>query len=321
MGRWSGLLHQRSTFSGVFRGLAHAVEDRSSKRSIDRQRHAPCVAGANYPDRHAHPGRSGDVGGGRRGPVRDHRSREPNREPAATHSYGYRETRMGVFGRNYQIRKELIQTYHETGEKPFEYTRPLQTTAARVYPKEASIELTAFPAFQFFTGGGTCVGGGGSGAGRINSSWQFVAELSGCLVLHMPASNQSADSLFYGGGLRWMPKASRRFSPYVQLMIGGNRVTHETDDIALRQKLLTEWNDGNGILQHYPLRNDWSAEISKNGPALKLAGGFDLVLARPFAWRLLDLEYAHVWMGNVVNIHPQNALRISTGAVLRIGTW
>jgi hypothetical protein len=45
------------------------------------------------------------------------------------------------------------------------------------------------------------------------------------------------------------------------------------------------------------------------------------VLARPFAWRVLDLEYTHAWMGNVLMIQPQNALRVSTGAVLRIGTW
>ena len=233
-----------------------------------------------------------------------------------------RETRIGLYGRNHRIRKELIELYHDTGAKAFEYVRtPKAENAAEDYPKEASIELTAFPVFQSFFGGGTCIGGGGSGAARIDPNWQFVAELSGCLVMHMPESNQSADSLFYGGGVRWTPRASRSFSPYLQLMIGGNKVTHETDDIALREQLMAEWNDGNGTLPHYPLRSDWSTQVSKNAPALKLGCGFDLVLARPFAWRLVDLEYSHAWMGDVVNIHPQNSLRISTGAVLRIGTW
>jgi hypothetical protein len=234
----------------------------------------------------------------------------------------HRDMRMGIFGRNHQVRKEMLEAYHETGVKPFEYERPTRNeNTTGLYPKEASIELTAFPVFQSFLGGGSCIGGGGSGAGRINSNWQFVAELSGCLVMHMPASNQSGDSLFYGGGVRWAPRASRRVSPYLQLMIGGNKVTHETDDIPLREQLLAEWNDGKGTLPHYPLRSDWSVQISKNAPAVKLAAGFDLVVSRPFAWRLLDLEYSHAWMGDVVNIHPQNALRISTGAVLRIGTW
>ena len=234
----------------------------------------------------------------------------------------HRDTRIGLFGQNHAIRNELIETYHQTGQKAFEFVRPLRTESATgPYPKEAPIELTAFPVFQNFVGGGSCIGGGGSGAGRINPNWQFVAELSGCLVMHMPSSNQSGDSLFYGGGVRWTPRASHHFSPYVQLMIGGNKVTHETDNLALRTRLLAEWNDGNGTLPHYPLRSMWSVEVGHNAPALKLGGGFDLVVTRPFAWRLVDLEYSHAWIGDVVNIHPQNALRISTGAVLRVGTW
>jgi hypothetical protein len=232
-----------------------------------------------------------------------------------------RETRMGLFGKNHRIRQELIETYHVTGEKAFEYVRPPRTESSTgPHPKEASIELSAFPVFQFLGGQG-CIGGGGSGAGRINSNWQFVAEVSGCLVMHMPSSDQSGDSLFYGGGVRWTPRASHKISPYLQFMVGGNKVTHETDNIPLRERLMEEWNDGGGTLPHYPLRSAWAVEISRNAPAVKLAGGFDLVLARPFAWRLLDLEYSHAWMDDVVNIHPQNSLRITTGAVLRIGTW
>jgi hypothetical protein len=85
--------------------------------------------------------------------------------------------------------------------------------------------------------------------------------------------------------------------------------------------LLAEWNDGEGTLPHYPKRSDWSVEVSKNGPALGVGSGFDLVLTRAFAWRLLDVEYTHAWIGDVDMIQPQNAMRISTGAVLRIGTW
>ena len=233
-----------------------------------------------------------------------------------------RETRIGLFGRNHQIRKEMIENYHATGQKGFEYVRPQRTESSTgPHPKEAPIELSAFPVFQTFLGGGSCIGGGGSGAGRINSNLQFVAEVSGCLVMHMPSSDQSGDALFYGGAVRWTPRAAHSVSPYLQLMIGGNKVTHETDNIPLRERLIAEWNDGNGALAHYPVRSDWSVEVSRNGPALKLAGGFDYVVTRPFAWRLLDIEYAHTWVDDVVNIHPQNALRISTGAVLRIGTW
>jgi hypothetical protein len=234
----------------------------------------------------------------------------------------HRETRIGLFGENFRIRKELLADYKNTGEKPFEYVRPIKTEREpRSYPKEAPIELTAFPLYETFLGGGSCIGGGGSGAARVNPHLQVIAEVSGCLIMNMPHVNQSGDSLFYGGGVRWTPRASHRFSPYMQVMFGGKKITHETVDLALREQLLSEWNDGNGTLPHYPKRSDYSVEITNNGPALAFGSGFDLVIARPFAWRVVNVEYSHTWMGNVVMIQPQNALRVSMGAVLRIGTW
>jgi hypothetical protein len=104
-------------------------------------------------------------------------------------------------------------------------------------------------------------------------------------------------------------------------MFGGRRVTHDISDVALRKKLLGEWNDGSGTLPHYPTRSDWSTELSRYGPALSVGSGFDLVLTRAFAWRLVDIEYSHAWMGDADMIQAQDAIRITTGAVIRIGTW
>jgi hypothetical protein len=237
----------------------------------------------------------------------------------------HRETRPGVFGQNFTLRKELLEGYKKTGEKLFEfaprYSPEGATNSIRMYPREAAIELTAFPYYQSFLGGGSCVGGGGSGAARVNPKWQVVAELGGCLIIHMPAANQSGDSLFYGGGARWTPLASHRISPYAQLLIGGAKVSHETDNPALKKQLLNEWNDGNGTLAHYPKRSDWSVQISNNGPSIAIGGGVDFIVTRPFAWRILELEYTHTWMSDVGDTRPQNGLRIATSAVLRIGTW
>ena len=237
----------------------------------------------------------------------------------------HRETRMGISGENLKLRKELLEDYKRTGEKPFQFVprTALETSTGspRTYPLEAPIELTAFPYYETFLGGGSCIGGGGSGAARVNPSWQVVAEVSGCLIMHMPQSNQSGDSLFYGGGARWTPRAAHRVSPYAEFLFGGKKVTHETDDLALRKKLLAAWNDGNGPLEHYPKRSDWSVEISNNGPSIVAGGGFDAVISRPFAWRVIALDYSHTWMSDAAMIHPQNGLRIFTSAVLRIGTW
>jgi hypothetical protein len=71
------------------------------------------------------------------------------------------------------------------------------------------------------------VGGGGSGAARVSPKLQLLAEVRGHLIVHQPYYNYSADFLIYGGGFRWTPMASRRFSPFAQFMFGGRKVTQE----------------------------------------------------------------------------------------------
>jgi hypothetical protein len=237
-----------------------------------------------------------------------------------------RDTRLNLFGENYQIRKSLLADYKNgEGEKPFTFVKdawkPSGVEFTSQHPNEADIELSAFPYYETFLGGGSCIGGGGSGAARVNPRFQVITEISGCLVMRQPEYNISADSLFYGGGLRYTPMAARRFSPFMQFMFGGRKVTKEIDDLALRKKLLDEWNNGNGSLDHYPMRSAWSVETAQNGPSVAAGGGFDWVVTRPFAWRILNVEYTHSWMNDVGQIHPQEGLKISTQAVVRIGTW
>jgi hypothetical protein len=237
-----------------------------------------------------------------------------------------RDTRLNLFGSNFEIRKQLLEDYKNgSGEKPFQFVKnswmPAGVEFTHPYPKEASIELTAFPYYETFLGGGTCIGGGGSGAARVNPSLQVITEVSGCLIMNMPHSNISADSLFYGGGFRWTPMAAHRFSPFAQFQFGGRKVTMEVDNDTLRAKLMKDWNDGDGTLAHYPKRSDWSTEVANNGPSIAVGAGLDLVIARPFAWRVLNVEYTHSWMSDVAQIRPQDGFKISTQAVVRVGTW
>ena len=238
-----------------------------------------------------------------------------------------RETRLPLFQTDaYETRKQLVKAYRDgTGEKPFVYARQPSdfdnVEFVRTYPKAAPIELSAYPYFETFFGGGNCIGGGCSGAARLSPTVQMVVEVNGCLMMGFPASNQSGDSLFYGGGFRWTPQASRRLSPYAEFLLGGRKVTYEVDNEALSNKLMVEWNDGSGTLGHYPKRSDWSTEWAHNGVSVAAGGGVDVVVSRPFTWRLVNLQYTHTWIGDVNIMHTQNGLRLTTEAVLRIGTW
>jgi hypothetical protein len=237
----------------------------------------------------------------------------------------HRDTRLGLFGHNHQIREDLVRAYREgNGEKPFKFQARSSDTGVefvRTYPKEAPIELSAYAYSEMFIGGSTCVGGGGSGAARLSGSWQIVTEVNGCLIRGFQKYNESGDSLFYGVGPRWTPRAAHRFSPHAEFLFGGRKVTYEVDDLERKAELLKEWNNGDGVLPHYPKRSDWSVETSSNGVSISAGGGLDMVVTRPFAWRIFNVQYTHTWIPDVNNIRAQNGIRFTTEAVLRIGTW
>jgi hypothetical protein len=233
----------------------------------------------------------------------------------------HREGRLGISGENNKLRREMLRDYEEgTGPKLFEYTPPKKLRGeGKTYPLAAPIELESSAHYETFLGGGSCVGGAGSGAVRLKPSWQLISEVSGCLVVNMP-KNQSGDSLMYQVGARWTPRATRRVSPFLQMMTGGRRVTHEIDDPAKRDELLKEWNNGAGPI-HYPKRADWSVEHQQNGLAVSAGGGLDISLGRAFAWRVGNVQYTRSWLGDVDQIHAENGLRVTSSLVLKIGSW
>jgi hypothetical protein len=236
----------------------------------------------------------------------------------------HRETRFGIFGVDHEVRKELLKEYKEglTG-RMFEYDAAdfvKVDSSPKKYPLEAPIELMATTQYESFLGGGSCIGGGGSGAARINPSWQFIAEINGCMIIDMP-KGQSADSEMYVIGARWAPLASHRLSPYSQVLVGGRRITHEIDDMEKKWTLLNEWKDGNGTLAHYPRRSDWSVEHMENGLVIEAGGGFDFLVNRALAWRVANLEYTHTWISRADQINPSQGIKFTSGLILRIGTW
>ena len=106
-----------------------------------------------------------------------------------------------------------------------------------------------------------------------------------------------------------------------QVLFGGSRVTYEVVNPELRDSLLKEWDDGKGILPHYPKRSDYQVQYQALGFNLTMGGGFDASFGRAFAWRVLDLNYSHSWMPDVHSIDASNGLQVRTGVVLRIGNW
>ena len=162
------------------------------------------------------------------------------------------------------------------------------------------------------------MGAGGAGAGRISPAFQIVAEANGCLVINMPKDN-GGDSEMFDAGPRWTPRAAHKFSPFAEVLVGARRITHDITDVGKKKQLTKEWEDG--LLKHDFLRSDYSVQYQAMGFAMKVGAGFDAVIARAFAWRVLDVGYTHSWLNTVEPINASQGVTISSGIVLRIGTW
>jgi hypothetical protein len=182
-----------------------------------------------------------------------------------------RETRPGLFGRNRMSRKErnrggMIDTYLGSYDGFVQPSKPPNDDG--IHPLEAPIELMATANYERL-GKQNCIGGGGVGAARVNPNWQIVAEISGCLIPGF-SEYESGDSLTYMTGPRYSPRASRKFSPFGQVLLGGRKITHEILNPTLRKLLLNQWNEG--TVSHYPQRSAYSIERQATGFELAAGG-------------------------------------------------
>jgi hypothetical protein len=236
----------------------------------------------------------------------------------------HRDNRPGIFGANHAYRVAALKDYKEgDSPPPFGPVDParralLEQGEIHNFPVVPPVELMAFTRFESFLGGGSCMGGGGQGAMRFRDSLQFVSEVSGCKILNMP-KNQSGDSIFYGGGLRWTPMAARRFSPYVQFLVGGRRVTQEYFDPIRRKLLRVEAKEGK--LVYEPFRSQWTVEAQHNGFSFEAGGGFNFVVNRALAWRVVDVNYTNSSLPRIGLVDASQGISLTSGLVLRIGTW
>jgi len=114
-----------------------------------------------------------------------------------------RENRIGLFGENHEIRKQLVEDYKKgLSDAPFsphtaeEKALMNKAVDSSPHPEEAPVELQAYAIYESFLNGHNCFGGGGQGAARISGSWQIVSEVNGCMIVDTP-KDESADSVTF----------------------------------------------------------------------------------------------------------------------------
>jgi hypothetical protein len=171
---------------------------------------------------------------------------------------------------------------------------------------------------QQTTGKGNLYGGGGAGVFSLNRWTGLVVDVSG-YKMSSQGPNLSGDSLVYLFGPRFMYRPTGRWNIYMDLLLGGNKLTQEREDPLKHE-----------ILQKQPGWEKLSAEEKywgyhqfkeTHGMAMSVGGGFDVALNRVLAFRVCNLQYLRTSIKDFALGDYSNQYRFSTGLILQIGTW
>ena len=165
-------------------------------------------------------------------------------------------------------------------------------------------------------GDGVCVGGGGSGAIRMSPSWQLVVDVGGCKMIGL-AEDFSGDSLTYMVGPRFRTPDWGGWSADLQFLIGGNKLTEE--HLFPQIKAAVDLAQGPQIL---PAAHAlYTEEAATNRVAVSSGGGVNYKLNSALTIRVGELSYQHFCSGALWGRSHPSAVKVSSGVILRIGTW
>ena len=185
-----------------------------------------------------------------------------------------------------------------------------------VYPVVPKFELTAAMPSYTRMGQHSCYGGSGVAGFRMNDHWQWSLEVGGCNFAKTLPDHWSGDSLIFHTGPQWILHNSGRWSPHMHFRVGGQKITQEYCSVPYKKplglqpgKTCTAEPDGR------PLQDE------STGFSISAGGGVDVKLNKAVALRVGNVDYIHSWLHPVAGVDYNQGVRITTGIVLRIGTW
>ena len=198
--------------------------------------------------------------------------------------------------------------------------RVTRTRSGESRPGPAPLEISVVSSFRKF-GGGPCLGGGAEAAYRLARSWQVVAAVNGCNLMGL-AKDLSGDALVYQTGARWTPAPAARWSPYVQVLLGGIKVTHEQlyPDRKAAVEAAHPNPSGDPEIAHQ-LHDLYTSSQEVDGLAVSAGTGVDYKINDAFAVRLASLEFSKSMAGTLAGKSYAGGFQFATGMVLRLGTW
>lgn len=158
-----------------------------------------------------------------------------------------------------------------------------------------------------FSAAFNCVGGGGTIAYNFSSVVGLAADMGGCKYVGntIPALSAKLDGsdFTYMFGPRFTYRNKSKLQPFAEINFGGNRLS----------------------LSCASSTSCTGVSYSKNAFAMTVGGGFDVVVSKKIAIRLIQAEYLYTRFGNncqlelCSNNNNQNSFRLKSGIVFRWG--
>jgi hypothetical protein len=205
------------------------------------------------------------------------------------------------------------------------YLRPSPSLTGVITPGQGptgfavpKFELTASMPSWYQVGGLNCAGGEGIGAFRASDFLQWTIQVGGCKFVHSLPQNWSGDSLTFMVGPQWILHTAGRWSPHAHFRVGGQKITEEHVDPVLRKQVLANIPPGESTNNYH---DRYAKDFESTGLSLSVGGGLDIAVNRALAVRVANLDYTRSWLGSLNGSNFEHGFRLSTGLVLRIGTW
>ena len=119
-------------------------------------------------------------------------------------------------------------------------------------------------------------------------------------------------------GPQWSLETSSHWTPHVHMRFGGEKITEEYVDPALKQSVLDALPPkGNKNEAH----SQYAKDYETTGLSLAMGGGLDYRLNQVVALRVLNFDYLRSWVNPLNRDDFSRGFRLGSGVVLRVGTW
>jgi hypothetical protein len=199
---------------------------------------------------------------------------------------------------------------------------------ALIHPAVPSHPVSEFPRFELSThysytqlstgkpGSLPCNGGGATANYSLNRWLSLTADVDGCKMLN-PGPNISGDSLSYmiGPHLAWRTRAG--WTPFVQFLVGGNKISIETMDPSAKPPN----TDSVPEIDLPAVHSSYTTQDQTNAFSMRFGAGLDYTVHPALAVRLFEVDDMRTWARPVNDRYYSNNVTFRTGVVLRFGTW